>query len=76
MMKPVLEEANAGWSRFYGGSNMLYYGFTTFRGTVCTVECRVSRFNCCMFCEVRLSLASFNCQYCSSVPSYLVPSGP
>ena len=29
-----------------------------------------------MFCEAQLSLVSCSCEYCSSVPSYLVSSGP
>ena len=37
---------------------------------------RVSRFNFCMFCEIRLSLVSCSCEYCSSVPFYRVSSGP
>ena len=28
-----------------------------------------------MFCEVQLSLVSCSCEYCNSVPSYLVYSG-
>ena len=35
----------------------------------------VSRFNCCMFCKVQLSLVFCSCEYCSSVTSYLVFSG-
>ena len=31
---------------------------------------------CCMFCEVQLPLLSCSCEYCSSVPSYRVSSGP
>ena len=35
-----------------GSQILLHLG----RGTVCTVKWRVSRCNCCMFCEVQLSL--------------------
>ena len=78
-MKLFLGEGDAGRSGFYGASNFGYDGvpeFTAYRGTVCTVESRVSGFNSCVFCEVQLCLVSCSCEYCGSVPSYLVFSGP
>ena len=33
-------------------------------------------FNGCVFCEVQFCLVSCSCDYCCSVPSYLVSSGP
>ena len=46
-------------SGFYGACYFWYDGvpeFTACRGTVCTVEWRVSCFNGCVFCEVQLCL--------------------
>ena len=50
--------------------------FTAFKGTVRTGEYRFFSFNCCMFCEVHLYLLSCSCEYCCSVSSYFVSSGP
>ena len=54
--KSILGVGNAGEFRFYGGSNVWNYGisnFIAFRGTVCTVEWGVSRFDCCMVHNLR-----------------------
>ena len=61
IIKSFLGEGDVGRSVFYVSSNFGYDGvpeFTACRGTVCTVEWRVSCFNGCVFCEVQLRLVS------------------
>ena len=63
---------NVGNFGFYAGSNLMYYGiqeFSAFGGTVYSVKYGFSRLNCCMFCEVQLSLVFV--VYCRKV-LYLV----